>query len=234
MISLSNRPRRIRSFILNGGNLARHVHIWALLLRRGAMTEQPIMRFERQRLDLVRSQVTLCSVNVLSYCCSGDLAPLRRRSAGRRTRREREPQGANDAHDGAEFGISSLPQRLVEAFAIQAGLLRNTSHAARACNKAKHVAHEIRVTGFKRCRNVGNLPLFSVKMVDGIKSRAADASCASRREGPDHFAAKRPPAVLLAALSITAAKLSKNRHLRNCFLGSLDFRLLQKNLSQET
>jgi hypothetical protein len=66
----------------------------------------------------------------------------------------------NDAQDGAKLGISGLPQRLVEAFAIQAGLLRNPSHAACACNKAKRVTHKIRVTGFERRRNVGNLTLF--------------------------------------------------------------------------
>src|SRR6185437_4350127 len=47
--------------------------------------------------------------NVLPKRRSGDPAPLRRLSAGRRARREREPQGANNGHDGAELGISGLP-----------------------------------------------------------------------------------------------------------------------------
>lgn len=38
-------------------------------------------------------------------------------SVSRRTRRERETQGANNAHDGTEFGIAGLCQRLAEALA---------------------------------------------------------------------------------------------------------------------
>jgi transposase InsO family protein len=41
------------------------------------------------------------------------------------------------AHDGTEIRVAGLPQRLVEAFAIQAGLLRNPTHAACTCNNAK-------------------------------------------------------------------------------------------------
>jgi plasmid stabilization system protein ParE len=101
---------------------------------------------------------------------SGDPAPLQRLSASRRARRKREPQGANNAHDRTEFGITGLPQRLVEALAIQAGLLRNPTHAACTCNKAKRVTYEIRVTGFERRRNIGNLALFGVEIVGGVKS----------------------------------------------------------------
>src|SRR6267142_485873 len=119
----------------------------------------------------VRSCPTPCSVNVLSSRHSGDPAPLRRLSASRRTRRERETQGADNAHDRAEFGITGLPQRLVKTLAIQAGLLRNPTHAACTCNKAKRVTHEIRVTGLKRLRNIGNLALLAVEIVGGIKSR---------------------------------------------------------------
>jgi hypothetical protein len=45
--------------------------------------------------------------------------------------------------------------------------------------------------------------------------RAADVSYVSRHERPHRFASKRPLVFLLTALSITAAKLSKNRYLRD-------------------
>ena len=49
-------------------------------------------------------------------------------------------------------------------------ILRNSSHTASARNKAKRVTCEIGVTGFERRRNVGNLTLFGVEIVDGIKT----------------------------------------------------------------
>jgi hypothetical protein len=39
-----------------------------------------------------------------------------------------------------------------------------------ARDDAKRIAHEIRVAGFQRCRNVGHLPFLSVEIIGGIKS----------------------------------------------------------------
>ena len=108
------------------------------------------MRSERQRNDLVRSCPTPCEcvvrIAVQATLRRFDVCPL---VAGRR---ERETRGANNARDRTELMITGLPQGLVEALTIQAGLLRNPAHAARPRNDTKRVKHEICVAGFERLR----------------------------------------------------------------------------------
>ena len=58
---------------------------------------------------------------------------------------------------GAEFGIAGFPERLVQTLTVQAGNLRNLTHAARACDEAEGVAREIRATGLERRRDTGDL-----------------------------------------------------------------------------
>jgi hypothetical protein len=58
----------------------------------------------------------------------------------------------------------------MQTLAVQAGILRNLSHAACSCDEAKRVAHEIRITDFERRRDMGHLRFFGVEIVGGIKS----------------------------------------------------------------
>ena len=46
----------------------------------------------------------------------------------------------------------------------------NLLYTCVTCNETKRVTHEIRVTGFECRRNIGNLTLFGVEIVGGIKS----------------------------------------------------------------
>jgi len=73
--------------------------------------------------------------------------------------RKRQTQGTDDAHDGAEFGIFRFsPKRLIQALAVQAGILRNFTHAAApratmpSASRAKSAS-----TRFERRRDIGNL-----------------------------------------------------------------------------
>src|SRR5579872_5389177 len=106
-----------------------------------------------------------------SHRCSGDPASFWRRCIRRGTCRKRQAQGPNNTHDRAEFGIAGPSERLVQTLAVQAGLLRNLAHAACTCNETKRVAHEIRVPGFERRRDISNLTLLGVEILRGIKSR---------------------------------------------------------------
>ena len=120
------------------------------------------------------------------------------RRGGCWARRKRKAQGADDAHNRAELGITLLSKRLVEALTVQASLLRNLAHAAGARNETKRVAHEIRVTRFKRRCDISNLPLFGVEIGGSIKScslwhhndsasfRARLMSCCCVRLSPPH------------------------------------------------
>jgi hypothetical protein len=63
-------------------------------------------------------------------------------------------------------------------------------------------------------RHVRKVPILLQKSFwgDELKIfRSADASCASRREGPHHFIQKRPPVFVSAAKGIAAGAASKNR-----------------------
>ena len=73
-------------------------------------------------------------------------------------------------HDGAEFRIVGFPKCLIQALAVQAGILCYLTHAAGTCDEAERVANEIRVTSFERRRDIGSLTFFSVEIVGGIKS----------------------------------------------------------------
>lgn len=80
------------------------------------MMKQPIIRSERQCHDLVRSCTPLLCEGIVftavQAICAASTSSVRRRA-----RRERETQGANNAHDRNEFGIAGLSQSLVEALA---------------------------------------------------------------------------------------------------------------------
>src|SRR5215813_6724184 len=59
----------------------------------------------------------------------GNSATLRWSCPRRTARGERETQGADDTHNGGEFGIAAFSERLVEAFAVQARIFGDLSHA---------------------------------------------------------------------------------------------------------
>ena len=66
----------------------------------------------------------------------------------------------DDAHDRTEFRISGFPKCFIKAFAIETGILRYLTHAARAGDETERVTDKIGVAEFERSRYVGNLTLF--------------------------------------------------------------------------
>src|SRR5262249_43137675 len=117
-----------------------------------------------------RKSSRLEGLSRLGMPLSGDAASLRRPPRRRGSRRERKAQGTNDAHDRTEFGITGLPERLIEALAVQPGILCDLSHATCTGNETKRIAHEIRIASLERCRDIRNLTFFGVEIVGGVKS----------------------------------------------------------------
>ena len=81
-------------------------------------------------------------------------------------------------------GIAGLPYRVVQAFAVKPGLLRNPTHAACMCSETKRVTHEIRATGFECYHNKGNRTLFGVDIVSGIKATVLGITMVAASSAP--------------------------------------------------
>ena len=70
--------------------------------------------------------------------------------------------------------------------AVQARILRNFSHSTCSRDEAERtLAHEIRVAGFQRHRNISNLPFLGVGIIRRIETASSCASqCLRQRSSP--------------------------------------------------